>query len=203
MHIPPADHGIVAVDVETTGLGHNGIPPREDVIIEVGAAWRAGGQMQTWSMLCDPGSKWFENGHADKALRINGLSKESISKAPSSRLVAEVFCEELLGQLSICEHGLLAYHRAFERGFLSQEPWLLPEEAFGPCLMVAAARKVGYVESAHLALWKACQRLGIVQDSTNTHSAAHDAEVAYLVWEALGKPWLPTADEPEVAHGRA
>ena len=80
-HIP-AYGGIVVIDVETTGLGHKARPPREDGVVSVGLAWRADGELRTWERACDPGERFYADGRAEDAFRVNGFTAGQVRSFP-------------------------------------------------------------------------------------------------------------------------
>ena len=182
----PADHGLVVVDVETTGLGHAASPPRKDGVVQVGLAWRSAGALLSAQWLCNPGPDYLVANRADEALRINHLSMAQIHAAPSSTEVAALLSHTVLPRLRHPTHGLtlLAYNVTFDRGFLERPPWLLGPLAWGECLMEEAARKMGG-GGRWLRLVEACERAKIALPPDQAHTAAGDARAAYLLMEQM------------------
>ena len=182
----PADHGLVVVDVETTGLGHVASPPRKDGVVQVGLAWRSVGEILSAQWTCNPGSDSLVANGADEALRIHHLSMARVQAAPSSVEVATLLKHTVLPRLRHPTHGLtlLAYNVMFDRGFLERHPWSLGTLAWGECLMVEAARRMGGGER-WLRLVDACERAKIALPPEQAHTAAGDARAAYLLMEQM------------------
>ena len=179
----------IAIDVETTGLGHMTRTPREDAVLQVGIAWRENGKVRTWSDYCNPGKEYFSNGRADEALRINCISYETIQNAEPAKTVAKKFwnqvkeIEESLGQTG----EFRAYNRAFDQGFLESRPWKIPAHKWGGCIMQAAASYL--IDGDRLGLQRAMQMLEIPWPGKSAHDAASDAHAALLVHEKIsGQP---------------
>ncbi len=176
---------IVAIDVETTGLGHAGRIPRPDAVIQVGLAWRdANGDVARWSSYCNPGPAFLADGRAETALRINGISEETVLSAEPVEKVADTFWNTVFA----LESGgkpveFRAFNRAFDAGFLSAEPWRIPAKRWGDCIMLDA--------QTHLQAYKwpkldeAVLRLGLDWPDGPAHDAAVDAHAALLVHEKI------------------
>jgi DNA polymerase III epsilon subunit-like protein len=187
---PPRDasreHQVVVVDTETTGLGHNGRPPRPDGIVQVGYAWRnSKSKIIRWAALCNPGESYLRGGRAAEALRINGIRPSEVLGAPAAKVVAAEFRERLEGirDSSGRELEVRSFNRRFDEPFLRPAPWRLPSQLWGPCLMLAA--------QSHLGMWKwpklheALDYLGITPPPGRAHTAAVDAHAALLVHERI------------------
>lgn len=174
----------IAIDVETTGLGHKAYPPRADAVLQVGMAWRANGKVKTWSSYCNPGEKFLENGRADQALRINGISEETVLAAKPVDEVAGMLWKRVYKLDALAGRPALfrAYNRAFDEGFLGSHPWNVPSGRWGDCVMLDAAKRLG---CNWLKLGKALEALGIEPPKKRLHDAAADAHAALLVHEKI------------------
>jgi len=177
----------VVIDVETTGLGQKA--GREDAIVEVGLAWRSNsGRVHTIGWLCNPGESYFEGGRADKALQINGLTKEQIFDAPLSEFVAQEvrhFRQYLVDHYQRVQ--LFAYNLEFEKSFLLQEPFDL-NFSYGPCIMEKAKDKWN-PGGRFLKLTNAIRNVddsAVDQLLSDAHSAKADCHMALLLHETLG-----------------
>ncbi len=175
----------VAIDVETTGLGHAGYPPREDAVLQIGLAWREKGRVGTWSEFCNPGEKFIANNRAKIALQINGISPEVVRSSRPAKTVAQEFRSKVdeIEDSTGSPAEFLAYNKAFDSGFLNQKPWEVPAHKWGDCVMQAAASKL--VAGKRLKLERAMQMLEIQWPGKRAHDAAFDAHAALLVHEKI------------------
>lgn len=175
----------LAVDVETTGLGHANFPPRADGVLQVGMAWREKSRVKTWSSFCNPGENFFANGWADAALQINQIPLEVIRSSRPDKEVAALFWEKVkeVEVLTGERARFLAYNRSFDEGFLSKKPWAVPKHRWGDCIMRAAASNL--IGANKLKLERAMQLLQIPRPSARLHDAATDAHSALLVHEKI------------------
>ncbi len=188
-----AKRTVVAVDTETTGLGHmDRYGPRPDGVVQVGYACRdPNGRVQRWAQICNPGAEYLAGGRASQALAINGLTSAQILRAPKAREVAKV----LHRRLGTLEKGagrplvLRSYNRAFDEPFLRAEPWRVPREWWGSCIMVQAADHLNGSGGRWLKLEMTVDRLGLRWPTGAAHTAAVDAHAALLIHEALGGIW--------------
>lgn len=176
---------IVAIDTETTGLGHNDSRgPRPDGIVQVGIAWRdPTSSVKTWSTLCNPGQRFLADGRAAEALTVNGLTVNKISRAPPAAAAAQ----ELRAVLERLKRGgtiveLRAFNVGFDRPFLEAAPWQLAL-SWGECLMRRSASRFGG-SYGRIPLWRACAAAGVTFDG-RAHSADVDARAALLLSEFL------------------
>lgn len=179
---------VVAVDTETTGLGHVGRPPRPDGVVQIGLSWRLGrGPVRTWWKTCNPGSKYLEGGRAREALEVNRLTETEVMKAPSAREVAGNVRDVLAVIAAKTGRAveLRAYNRDFDAGFLSPAPWQLNGARWGPCVMKAAAVHVGGPYGRWLRLPDAVAALGIEWPEGPAHNAGTDSHAALLVDEVV------------------
>ena len=173
------------VDVETTGFGHKANPPREDAVLQIGLAWRdSKNNIQTWSRYCNPGERFFENGRAESALKINGITKDTTQSAQTAEKIAQefwnvVFELETKGNMA----KFYSYNVAFDAPFLAQTPWSVPSHRFGDCVMLKAQVFMNYYKWPKLE--DAVRRLGINWPKGPAHDAAVDAHAALLVFEAI------------------
>ncbi|MBI5636011.1 3'-5' exonuclease [Candidatus Micrarchaeota archaeon] len=175
----------VAIDVETTGLGHAARPPRQDAVLQLGIAWREKTEVKTWSKLCNPGKKFLANGRAGAALAVNRIQVGAIQNAEPAKAVAEEFwskIDSIEGGSSGEPVEFRAYNRFFDEGFLSQKPWSIPRHKWGSCIMQAAAKTL--VNADRLKLERAMQMLQIPWFG-QAHDAAIDARAALLVHEKI------------------
>lgn len=175
----------VAVDVETTGLGHANFPPRDDGVLQVGMAWREKRAVKTWSAFCNPGEKFLANGWADAALQINRIPLGVIRSSRPAKAVARHFWEKVK-EVEASTGGrarFIAYNRSFDEGFLSKKPWAVPKHRWGDCIMRAAAGNL--IGAGRLKLERAMQLLQIPRPSARLHDAAADAHAALLVAEKM------------------
>lgn len=174
----------VVVDTETTGLGH--FHGRDDGIVQVALAYRdpERRRVATWSEVCDPGERYYRNGRAAVAFRINGMTEERLSGARSAKAVASDL-RTRIGELAAA-HGpvdLRAYNLGFDRPFLAAAPWRLAGP-WGPCLMLEAHRALN-PGGKWPKLVEAAATLGVEYPGKGAHDAASDAHAALLVHEAL------------------
>ncbi len=176
----------VIVDVETTGLGHKGRPPRPDAVVQVGMAWRAGkGKVKTWSSYCNPGKEFLEGGRAEQALRVNGIREETILNAEPIGKVAGAFWRQVgkIESKTCSSVEFRAYNRSFDEGFLSTTPWEIPPHRWSACIMLDATDCLN--RAKWLRLEEAMQALRIPWPEDRAHDAAVDAHAALLVHEKL------------------
>jgi DNA polymerase III epsilon subunit-like protein len=173
----------VAVDTETTGLGH--VHARPDGVVQVGLAWRdpSSGRVETWRAPCDPGAAFYADGRAAGAFRVNGMSPELVATFPPAARVAAM----LRGRLRALEirHGpldLRAYNLDFDRPFLEAAPWSIPGP-WGPCLLREAQARLG----RRPRLVDALAAFGIDHPG-EAHDAGADAHAALLLHEAMRQP---------------
>ena len=170
----------VAIDTETTGFGHIGKPPRDDAIIQVGIAWRDdAGMVQQWSETCYPHPSMLVDGRAMKALEVNKLTLGEVLAARTDKEVSATLWEKLAALRPLT---LRAYNVAFDRPFLSREPWQLVEE-WGPCIMLQAQERLGTDRWPKLSA--AAKALGIDVEGLTLHNAGTDAHLALLIAEKL------------------
>ncbi len=176
---------VIAIDVETTGLGHVNYPPREDGVIQLGMAWRDGEQVFTWSEYCNPGLKYLANNRASYALAVNKISEETIRRAKSAKIIAKAFWKKVadIESSSGEQTEFRAYNNAFDQGFLNKNPWSVPDEKWGGCIMRQAALRL--IGGQRLKLARAAQMLEITWPGDSAHDAAIDAHAALLVHEKL------------------
>jgi hypothetical protein len=180
---------IVAIDTETTGLGHRLEPPQDDAIIQVGIAWRdTSGKLSTWGSLCLPDKKYFANGRADRALEVNKLGINDILKAKTDIIVARDLRVKLteIKTKHRKEVELRAYNLKFDEPFLRKKPWNIPTSIWGPCIMRSTSNyfRLGM---ANLKLADALDKLGIKKPKGNLHNAETDATAALLINERLNE----------------
>ena len=172
----------VFLDTETTGFGHMASPPREDAIIEVGVAYRLNGSIVKWGSICNPGERYFINGRASEALRINQISIDDIFQAPNSFTVSERL-KSMLNDLG--EVVLHAYNIPFDKGFLDMEPWRLSSLfKWGEDVMDISFRYFQLPSGYKIGLAKTLERLGIMPDGT-PHRADTDAVSALMAYEIM------------------
>lgn len=178
---------VVAIDIETTGLGHRNYPPREDAVIQVGIAWKEGNCVKIWSEYCNPGSEFFANGRADAALRINKITLETINNAKPASKVAFELSEKIEEIENSAKENIVfkAYNRFFDEGFLKQKPWEVPAFKWGECIMKQAASQLTGKDK--LKLETAMQLLEIPWPKGRAHDAATDAHAALLVHEKINE----------------
>ena len=169
----------IAIDLETTGLGPFGNPPRDDAILEVGLAWRdSGGRLRDWSSLVRPDARFLQDGWATEALAVNGISLTEVQRAPEEAEVAQEL-RTILGNISP-DVLLVAYNREFDEYFLKSEPWALSTKLWGPCIQ-ASARNVLFGRRRNLG--GAMRKLGILVPESKRHRASSDALAALQVWD--------------------
>lgn len=176
----------IAIDVETTGLGPNTNPPREDGIVQVGIAWHVGDEILSTQWLTYPGPMMLENGRAAGAFRVNRLNEGEVRASPSAYHIAPKL-HDLLHELRPDGGAILcSYNSPFDRWFLERSPWDLGTWAWDACLMERA--KVKYRVGYWLKLTDACARAGIPVDLGRAHGAAYDAELALRLRSVLYPP---------------
>ena len=173
----------VVVDTETTGLGlYDRSGPRPDGVVQVGLAWRHPSRgVQSWERLCNPGAEFLEDGRADFALQISGITRDQVLSAPSTRIVARELSNTLARiERSLGKVQLLAFNVEFDKSFLTVEPWNI-RTGWGPCLMVAAAQLFG-ARRGRISLQEASGLVGVKVEG-RPHTAAVDAQTALLLHE--------------------
>ena len=178
----------IIIDGESTGLGKQ--VDREDRLVEIGAVCLKDGKtVNTFQSYCNPGDRYFENGRAYEALRINKIDYEQcIKKAPSDEEVALRF-KLWLSRYHPCT--IYIYNRDFDMQFLTVEPWNIVEDddvRYGPCILLHVGKYLGErgqnVWNAKYEQWKwmklvdAARTLGIVVADDMAHSALYDAKLA-------------------------
>lgn len=173
---------IVAIDAETTGLGSKA--GRIDAVVQAGYAVRVGDVVESWHATCNPGDRFLEGGRAATALRINGLSLDSVLKAPPATAVAAELRERLasIEARTGLPVELRAYNAAFDRPFFMADPWRLTQP-WGPCIMLAACHALT-PDGKWPRLAEAIDMLGLPRLGV-LHNAEHDARLALMVDEAL------------------
>lgn len=180
---------IVAVDTETTGMGHFARPPRNDGVVQVGLAYRDRfDKIETWSEYCNPGSEFLRPGWADEALGVNGLTRQRVLGFPPVAKVAGLLHEKLaaIRRESDRPIQLRAYNREFDQPFLAAEPWRVPADTWGPCIMLDATAHLDGPDARWVGLKAAMTRLGL-QWPGRSHDAASDSHAALLVLEAISR----------------
>ncbi len=173
---------IVAIDTETTGLGHKADPKRDDAIIQVGIAWRgAKDKLLTWGSLCLPDKRYLLDGRAARALEVNKLKLSDVLKAQKDGIVATTLKMKLK---SIGKVELRAYNVSFDGPFLMKKPWWIPKSAWGPCIMRSTSNHfdLGY---GNMKLEEALSEFGLKKPKGSFHNAETDAAAALLIDEAL------------------
>lgn len=187
---------VVAVDTETTGLGEfDRGGRRPDAVVQIGAAWRDNnGKVVVWERVCNPGREFMEGGRATEALALSGLTVPEVLKAEGAAKVARDF-RSLLSKIRTA-HGsieICAFNVEFDRAFLSVSPWNL-KAGWGPCLMIEAARFLGY-DTARVSLSKAADLIGVPVQG-RPHTAGSDARTALLLHERVTTATKKTAERP-------
>lgn len=180
---------LIVLDVETTGLGHAGYPSRADGVVQIGMAWRADEGIQRWSAHCNPGEAYYVDGRAEGAFRVNGLNEQFVRQAQASTDVAQAFWDQVA---KIDPTGRKAcfksYNRKFDQPFLTPDPWNIPDERWGDCIMLDAARKLNGYD--RIGLKKAMAGFGIQWPEGKAHDAAVDAHAALLIHEKMHGEWV-------------
>ena len=172
----------IFIDTETTGLGPFANPRREDAIVEVGIAYRINGRIERWGSLCNPGEKYFRNGRAEEALRVNQISLQDIADAPDSRTASMGLRSALK---SIGEVELHAYNIPFDKAFLDLEPWNISMDfTWGEDVMDLSFNYFQLPQGYKIGLARTLERLGIRPDG-DPHRAATDAVSALMAYERM------------------
>lgn len=181
---------VVAVDVETTGLGHLAKPERKDAVVQIGMAWRAKGSVQRWSSYCNPGLEFLKDGRAQEALRLNGIAHELIMDSKPAKIVGEQFWSAVaqIETQSGREVVFKAFNRKFDEPFLRAAPWMIPPGQWGDCIMLDAQDHLGYDKWPRLE--EAISALGIIPPEGKTHNAERDAHAALLIHESIHGAFL-------------
>ncbi|MBI5035927.1 hypothetical protein HZC09_01160 [Candidatus Micrarchaeota archaeon] len=175
---------VVVIDAETTGLGHHSKPPRPDAVVQVGMAYRANGRVRRWSTYCNPGAQYFAGGRADEALRVNGISLETIMSSPSVGEAAESLGRQLRNVRPLADAiEFRSFNKSFDLPFLSGDPWNLEQCTWGDCIMLDAQKHLRWYKWPKLS--EAAEALGIEWPDGPAHDAAVDAHAALLVHEKV------------------
>lgn len=180
---------VVVVDTETTGFGHTARPPRDDAIIQVGLAYRAeDGRIRTWNEYCNPGPAYLRPGWADRALEVNGLTREQIlSAAPAVEAASHLRMKLGLIRTELRKPiQLRAYNRDFDQPFLAAAPWAIPPKMWGPCIMVETTKHLDGEDARWVGLNMAMLRLNLAWPGP-AHRADIDAHAALLVLGTIQK----------------
>ncbi len=175
----------VFIDVETTGFGHTARPPREDAVIQVGLAWRdSENNVRTWSRYCNPGLRYFENGRAFSALKVNGITQDVLASAPGVDAVAGDFWKTVYGlEASGDMARFFSYNVAFDAPFLPAKPRNVTAHRFGEGVMLKAQDFLDYHKWPKLE--EAVRVLGLMWPPGRAHDAAVDAHAALLIHERI------------------
>lgn len=173
----------VVVDTETTGLGPNGKPPRDDGVVQIGWAWEESGAIHSAVLDVNPGEAFLADGRADEALKVNKFTPERVRAAPPAVKVSEEVRRRIdeIAERMGGRAELYAYNAPFDRWFLTRDPWnwTLP---WGPDIMEQAIRVLNVQATGRLQLAKALALAGIANG--NAHDAEGDAiaELKLLNW---------------------
>lgn len=159
--------GIIAVDVETTG-----IDPEYDRMIEIGAYRPATGEV--FRTLIFPG-RLLE----PKITDLTGITDEMLSGQPSEEEAIRAFCS-FLGE----DRVLLGHNVSFDYAFLVQAIRRagIQEPEFAGIDTLKCARAL-CAELPSKRLSALCEHFGLINE--RAHRAFEDASVTYLLYEKL------------------
>ena len=172
----------VFVDTETTGFGHVANPPRDDAIVEIGVAYRQNGSVVRIGFLCNPGTKYYENGRAEQALSVNNIRIDDIIAASSDEIISKairVLLDSLGGVV------LHSYNIPFDRPFLDRDPWQFSGRyQWGEDVMDVAHAFFDLPSDYKIGLKRSMERLGL-KPIGEPHRAVTDAVSAMMVFESI------------------
>ena len=159
--------GIIAVDVETTGIS-----PEHNRIIEIGAFRPETGEV--FRTLINPGRPL-----PDKIVELTGITDEMLTDAPEEAEAMKEFLA-FLGEDTV----LLGHNISFDHSFLVQaiRRCNLPEPEFQGIDTLKLAR-VLCPELPSKKLESLCEHFGLVNE--RAHRAFEDAKVTVEVYECL------------------
>ena len=126
----------IYIDTETTGFS-----PRDGAtIVEIGAVaydddWK---EVASLSRVVNPGEAALQYRHADKALKVNGITREEIKGGANPEDAARA-----LHKLASLGTRLHAFNVQFDSRFLEEEPWRMPMVRWSECVMLEAMNIMG------------------------------------------------------------
>lgn len=129
----------IYIDTETTGLNKH-----QDHVVEVAAvATNDNGEvLDTYQSLACPPLEVLESPKIDVALDINKITREELRAAPPAQQVADALRSWLARWQSTPDFDaptLHAFNVEFDAAFLAREPWNVPRDGWGECVMLAVA----------------------------------------------------------------
>jgi len=121
----------IVPDIETTGRR-----TYNSQIVEVAAVVldERFAEVERWGTLVNPGPEALALAQP-KAMEVNGLTAEALRDAPSTKDAAAAFQALMARHPGATVH---AFNNEFDSWFLAREPWNLPLERWGECIMLAA-----------------------------------------------------------------
>lgn len=178
---------LAVLDCETSSLPYQ--EPRAGVLETAAVVLsRDGAIVALWESLSNPGRNRWKGVWADRALKLNGISRRAISGAPFAYQVAANLAD-FLGR-----HGV-THLTSFNMGFdfhprlLGGMPWsdALSRFCRGPCLMEAAKFALKKHPCARVGLAAACSDLHVPGPEV-AHQALEDAVAAAYIAQRI---WWP------------
>ena len=177
----------IFVDVETSGklCGAGHVVEAAAVVLNDGLE-----ETESFETLANPGEEAILAAEPE-ALLVSRIAPETIRSAPPASQAAEAF------RRFLARHPLARIHafwNEFDRGFLAKPPWGIGAEAWGECVMRAAA---GIMKQAGVLLRRENGRLKwpsldearrffmIPQADGERHRALPDARTASRIYAAV------------------
>lgn len=172
----------IYIDTETTGLDE-----RWDKVIEVAAIqfWDDGTLGRSFHSLCHPGLEVLDSPRTDRALEINGITREMLQPAPPLDEVArglQQYIDSLEAHIEAVTYH--SYNIAFDSKFLACAPWSLGKGIWGDCVMLKFAKRYDPYRGKWQKLSKAAEFYNLEWPG-DAHRARADALMAGRVHLAM------------------
>lgn len=160
-------HTYVALDLEMTGLN-----PKQDRIIEIGAAFVEDGEIKkTFSSFVNPHCRLSE-----QIQTLTGIRQDDIDVAPEMAELLPALAE-FLGDRNLLGHRILSDYSFLKRVFVNAG---LPFEKRGIDTLKLARKYLPHLPGKRLS--DVCAYYGIEQQA---HRALSDAVAAHLIYQKL------------------